>query len=1111
MKSRVILRILLNFIILIVLASSVNATTITLYPSFQYSSVKYLDISTGNYVYDYGTYDLGRLNGWVSSNSDEDIYRSGWGFVLSDIPDVSRINRAKLIGYIQPWGFSYQGRLVGIPYNSNISNPETLWNAVGNSTVIYLDEIDYNQNFNEESEELRDVIESNLGVNIIKIGLLSLDEDQNESVGYLNNFHIEVDYSVPINVTIETNPVGLQFYVDGENYTFTHTFEWFAGDEHTIGTTTPQTYNGKNYSFQNWSDGGAIEHIINPTSNQTITANFTELLHIIVKNRRDGGDVKVDNVQYPSGAEFDFIKGSTHNFEAWEQNYGGYSMVFKPGEKKWDTPDGPFYTALIENHAVENAGTYEAQLWRVCNFTADNYFLNGGSGGSIIVNTVPQNAPYSSTNLEEDQIIFEAPTQDQTVNGRPVTYNFVFWENGSTQNPRTLASTTNFNVTASYKGHLVSNSDRATAYNNGRRLMRDNQGNLHLVYEDHGQIYYTSYDAGSGEWSKELLLSNVNYENTLPSISKAVYSSDEKGKTIFAVVWDNKIGDEHRVALRYKRGSQWSIIYCHSTQYPQFLYPVITPGNISEGDKFYIAYDTGAQLNLMYFDYSENKYGGKRKITGTDAGSAYPSISSEPEPVEDGDSGPPPPPPDKENIFISWQQSEKIMYTYYDGNNFSEPEEISSPLISGSSNTNPCIGYDRYGVVNIVWQHFDGESGTDVQHRRGDGEGGNWEPIRQFGCGGCHHLTLPSVGAFSGSGSAELAAGAQTAGFINFFTFDGSQWEQTGEYYPGTNSALNERGSELYSVWTDDSEGLPYLIRQHPLTGSGENITDWEAVAYRKQMFSLSKLSGFNLRGEVSLKIGDLKVLSSSGARRWSFLPLSDSLSPGCFQQTVPLTVTPQMQQVTIHYQVKVSDYQPGQVLPPTPLFRVQFFNGQSGQPLAVLHQLPFSALGAGQLNLKDSLVIDLSPFVGREISLSMENIYNLSGSGTEPPEQIDIVEFRHSAPLKRSALNKTAALNNKQQPIPAKYALHPNYPNPFNPATTIAFDLPEKRFVRLEVYNVRGQLVSRLVEKELPAGFHRVSWNGRDRRGNALSSGVYIYRLKAGSFVETRKMILMR
>jgi hypothetical protein len=80
------------------------------------------------------------------------------------------------------------------------------------------------------------------------------------------------------------------------------------------------------------------------------------------------------------------------------------------------------------------------------------------------------------------------------------------------------------------------------------------------------------------------------------------------------------------------------------------------------------------------------------------------------------------------------------------------------------------------------------------------------------------------------------------------------------------------------------------------------------------------------------------------------------------------------------------------------------------------------------------------------------------------------------------------------------------NSPNPFNPSTDISFDLPTASQVSLEVYNVTGQKVATLVDDLLAAGRHTVTWDATD-----FASGVYLYRLTAGDFVETRKMVLIK
>jgi hypothetical protein len=98
---------------------------------------------------------------------------------------------------------------------------------------------------------------------------------------------------------------------------------------------------------------------------------------------------------------------------------------------------------------------------------------------------------------------------------------------------------------------------------------------------------------------------------------------------------------------------------------------------------------------------------------------------------------------------------------------------------------------------------------------------------------------------------------------------------------------------------------------------------------------------------------------------------------------------------------------------------------------------------------------------------------------------------------------------------LPRAYYLYQNYPNPFNPITTINYDLPELPDggleVMLKVYDVRGRLVRILVDTPGNPGSYKVTWSGRDEGGNRVASGVYLYTIKAGDFVSTRKMMIVR
>ena len=94
---------------------------------------------------------------------------------------------------------------------------------------------------------------------------------------------------------------------------------------------------------------------------------------------------------------------------------------------------------------------------------------------------------------------------------------------------------------------------------------------------------------------------------------------------------------------------------------------------------------------------------------------------------------------------------------------------------------------------------------------------------------------------------------------------------------------------------------------------------------------------------------------------------------------------------------------------------------------------------------------------------------------------------------------------------LPATLALAQNYPNPFNPSTTISYELPRATLLRLDVFNILGQRIRRLVDDVMPAGKHSVVWNGFNDRGHAVSSGIYLYRLSSTEGSIVRKMLLVK
>jgi hypothetical protein len=110
------------------------------------------------------------------------------------------------------------------------------------------------------------------------------------------------------------------------------------------------------------------------------------------------------------------------------------------------------------------------------------------------------------------------------------------------------------------------------------------------------------------------------------------------------------------------------------------------------------------------------------------------------------------------------------------------------------------------------------------------------------------------------------------------------------------------------------------------------------------------------------------------------------------------------------------------------------------------------------------------------------------------------------------SSTKPTLVELNESAALPETFTLQANYPNPFNPVTTIKFGLPRPAMVTLVVYNILGQEVIRLIDHQvMEAGFHRVMWNGRNAAGSGIATGVYIYRIQADEFVKAKKMLLMK
>ena len=148
------------------------------------------------------------------------------------------------------------------------------------------------------------------------------------------------------------------------------------------------------------------------------------------------------------------------------------------------------------------------------------------------------------------------------------------------------------------------------------------------------------------------------------------------------------------------------------------------------------------------------------------------------------------------------------------------------------------------------------------------------------------------------------------------------------------------------------------------------------------------------------------------------------------------------------------------------------------------------------------------------------QSISFINGDGTTTEQKSysytdkELKEGDYSYRLKQIDFDGTVHFSNELNvsvKIPTEFNISRNYPNPFNPTTTINFALPQKQMVKLVVYDILGKEIKTLVNSEKEAGNYKVQWNGTNDNGLAVSTGIYIYKISIGNFIKEKKMILMK
>ena len=156
--------------------------------------------------------------------------------------------------------------------------------------------------------------------------------------------------------------------------------------------------------------------------------------------------------------------------------------------------------------------------------------------------------------------------------------------------------------------------------------------------------------------------------------------------------------------------------------------------------------------------------------------------------------------------------------------------------------------------------------------------------------------------------------------------------------------------------------------------------------------------------------------------------------------------------------------------------------------------------------NAWEELTFDFSSHIGLPEAIGIDQIvvfpdFNLGGR-----TQNNIIYFDNI-----SFYSNSVGVDNRNETFPQGFALEQNFPNPFNPTTTLRFDLPEVSDATVTIFNMLGQKVRVFNMNDTPAGYHSIKWNATNDYGDPIGAGVYLYQLRANQFVKTRKMVLLK
>ena len=754
-----------------------------------------------------------------------------------------------------------------------------------------------------------------------------------------------------------------------------------------------------------------------------------------------------------------------HNSPYWDEPFGFRNLGF---DANWEPNSSPFIPSI--------------------NSVYKGVFLN---------QEIVPNKPYYSV---QAPLSFKSSLSHT---GRNHTFYFKSWESTNAQlaqvgsNPSgfdqkaVVFTNDNATINANYKGTFLTNNSSSFANNGQRRLVKMPNGLLHIAYESNNKIYWDiDVEAPNGEHSN--FLEVYHSENSFADPSFAYYVDDLNTKIVLTF---RRIQEPNDVILARIHSFSNAPLEFSSDLEAEFELDIQSEISYVALSKPVVAYHKSGDIMIVFESFSDEVYGNLgywyynsdseewfRNEIIYSAGGKNPSID-----VYQDD--------ERKYFHLAWEYDNTIKYAVLEFNdqtnslNYIDNRTISSG--SGyTQNSYPSITVMDDGEARLVW-HGQRVNYQEAIEKRVIFKSSDYYYFWSFG----NNTTQPNINRHS-----------------NGYAFAWS--ENEGNIVKAVNNTLNQNniktltnlkgtgvqvsnGSSINSMYalSLNYENLPYFFQPSNALGSyglSKENTHSMSVGREGVVFN-NKAQFYFALGDVSVNGTTIDFIDIPDTIRFEdYTTLNEYMRTESFPVNNNCEFLYSVQYGITDSQSTASYLQNGFFVS----FAIELVDASNNEILGRFDEVTYNANNMYSYN-NIAYEIETEGIGNREVYL---RLITLSGSNAGYS-----LTKRYSDDFLISK-NHVRKVNYKGLMLPTEYSLSQNYPNPFNPVTTINYQIPKDGFVSLKVYDILGKEIVTLLNNDKAQGRYTVEFDG-----SRFASGMYIYKLQSGDFVETRKMMLLK